>query len=148
MTVDEARQALVMLGYPTDASPEPGKFGPVMRQSLMDFQKSAAIADHGMLDEVTQKKLEEAILGKPKPSGIKTEDVVKYTLIGLGVLGAAGLLYTMMSKKKAAPMSEAPYGVRYRAFEPEPERPYFTPPELPPPSRMTPVPPAVRFGVA
>lgn len=144
MTIDEARMALMMLGYPIDASPEPGKFGPVMRQSLIDFQRASSIPDHGMLDEATQNKLKEAIVGKSKP--VDEGRFMRYALIGAGVLGAAGVLYLLL-RKSSPPMSSGPMAVRYGRYQPEPERPYYTPPELPPPSRMTPVPPAVRFGV-
>lgn len=78
----------------------------------------------------------------------------KYGMAGVGLfglIGFSGVVYALArlrtaQSEMAMPMTEPPQAIRYGAYVPEPERPYYEPMELAPPSRMTPVPPALRYG--
>lgn len=107
MTYDDAKKALVLLGYPVDFQDNASVVGPTTRQSIMAFQRDHGLVDHGMLDEETQKKLEAETLGKALPSPYRDasgnfdwNELFRFMGISMGIAGLLGVAYELYAHKQ------------------------------------------------
>lgn len=104
MTYQDAKKALMLLGYPVDATDTPTALGPTTRQSIMAFQRSQGTPDHGMLDEDTQKRLLAAVGGAiaSPAEPFDWDGLLRFTMIGVGVAGLCGVAYEVISPRLRA----------------------------------------------